>query len=160
MLSFWHLTWAYFLSHRFRYFKGPELLVDLQDYDYSLDMWSLGCMFAGMVCYGYKNGLHGLMLYLGHYGHWQLVVTDNTAFTYVSWLMAADISQGTVLLWPWQSWPTCEDCKGKRTFDSSSHIISASAIRDLIVLLGLRSFLLCNWLLTLKSMLHPVVSLL
>jgi serine/threonine protein kinase len=34
----------------FRYFKGPELLVDLQDYDYSLDMWSLGCMFAGMVC--------------------------------------------------------------------------------------------------------------
>lgn len=33
-----------------RYFKGPELLVDLQDYDYSLDMWSLGCMFAGMVC--------------------------------------------------------------------------------------------------------------
>ena len=37
--------YIYFL----RYFKGPELLVDLQDYDYSLDMWSLGCMFAGMV---------------------------------------------------------------------------------------------------------------
>lgn len=32
-----------------RYFKGPELLVDLQDYDYALDMWSLGCMFAGEV---------------------------------------------------------------------------------------------------------------
>ncbi|RYE85067.1 MAG: hypothetical protein EOO65_01100 [Methanosarcinales archaeon] len=32
-----------------RYFKGPELLVDLQDYDYSLDMWSLGCMVAGMI---------------------------------------------------------------------------------------------------------------
>ncbi|KAL6544904.1 hypothetical protein OROMI_023766 [Orobanche minor] len=31
-----------------RYFKGPELLVDLHDYDYSLDLWSLGCMFAGM----------------------------------------------------------------------------------------------------------------
>ena len=31
-----------------RYFKGPELLVDLQDYDYSLDLWSLGCMFAGV----------------------------------------------------------------------------------------------------------------
>ena len=30
-----------------RYFKGPELLVDLQDYDYSLDLWSLGCMLAG-----------------------------------------------------------------------------------------------------------------
>lgn len=37
------------VSLEFRYFKGPELLVDLQDYDYSLDMWSLGCMFAGMV---------------------------------------------------------------------------------------------------------------
>lgn len=32
-----------------RYFKGPELLVDLVHYDYSLDMWSLGCMFAGMI---------------------------------------------------------------------------------------------------------------
>ncbi|KAF3532518.1 hypothetical protein DY000_02040600 [Brassica cretica] len=28
------------------YFKGPELLVDLQDYDYSLDMWSLGCIYS------------------------------------------------------------------------------------------------------------------
>jgi len=32
-----------------RYFKGPELLVDYVYYDYSLDIWSLGCMFAGMV---------------------------------------------------------------------------------------------------------------
>ncbi|CAG9320406.1 unnamed protein product [Blepharisma stoltei] len=32
-----------------RYFKGPELLVDDQLYDYSLDMWSLGAMFAGMI---------------------------------------------------------------------------------------------------------------
>jgi len=32
-----------------RYFKGPELLVDFQEYDYSLDMWSLGCMLAGML---------------------------------------------------------------------------------------------------------------
>ena len=27
--------------------QGPELLVDMQEYDYSLDMWSLGSMFAG-----------------------------------------------------------------------------------------------------------------
>lgn len=40
-----------------RYFKGPELLVDLQDYDYSLDMWSLGCMFAGMVRIGTTEAL-------------------------------------------------------------------------------------------------------
>ncbi|EXB25086.1 Casein kinase II subunit alpha-2 [Morus notabilis] len=41
--------------------QGPELLVDIQDYDYSLDMWSLGCMFAGMIFrkepffYGHDN---------------------------------------------------------------------------------------------------------
>mmetsp|Transcript_14580 Transcript_14580/g.16751 ORF Transcript_14580/g.16751 Transcript_14580/m.16751 type:complete len:336 (-) Transcript_14580:127-1134(-) len=32
-----------------RFFKAPELLVDYQHYDYSLDMWSLGCMFASMI---------------------------------------------------------------------------------------------------------------
>lgn len=32
-----------------RYFKGPELLVNFQLYDYSLDMWSLGCMLAAMI---------------------------------------------------------------------------------------------------------------
>lgn len=32
-----------------RYFKGPELLVDYGYYDYSLDIWSLGCMFAAMI---------------------------------------------------------------------------------------------------------------
>jgi casein kinase II subunit alpha len=32
-----------------RYFKGPELLVNLGDYDYSLDIWSLGVMFAGII---------------------------------------------------------------------------------------------------------------
>ncbi|GJS90884.1 casein kinase II subunit alpha-like protein [Tanacetum coccineum] len=46
--SFFHLFHrrvAYQLCAPKRYFKGPELLVDLQDYDYSLDLWSLGCMF-------------------------------------------------------------------------------------------------------------------
>lgn len=32
-----------------RYFKGPELLVDFRQYDYSLDLWSLGCMLAGII---------------------------------------------------------------------------------------------------------------
>lgn len=32
-----------------RFYKGPELLVNNRYYDYSLDIWSLGCMFAGMV---------------------------------------------------------------------------------------------------------------
>lgn len=29
-----------------RYYKGPELLIDFQYYDYSLDIWSAGCMLA------------------------------------------------------------------------------------------------------------------
>merc|ERR1711915_748666 len=32
-----------------RYYKGPELLVDYQLYDYALDIWSLGCVFAALI---------------------------------------------------------------------------------------------------------------
>jgi len=32
-----------------RYFKGPELMLNNCYYDYSLDIWSVGCMLAGMV---------------------------------------------------------------------------------------------------------------
>ena len=32
-----------------RYYKGPELLVDDQLYNYSLDIWSLGCTMANMM---------------------------------------------------------------------------------------------------------------
>lgn len=32
-----------------RYYKGPELLVDYGYYDYSLDIWSLGCLFAALI---------------------------------------------------------------------------------------------------------------
>ncbi|KAJ8906989.1 hypothetical protein NDN08_003472 [Rhodosorus marinus] len=51
----WGLAEFYFPNKEYnvrvasRYFKGPELLVDLQDYDYGLDIWSLGCMLAGML---------------------------------------------------------------------------------------------------------------
>jgi len=34
---------------KLRYFKGPELLVDNVYYDYSLDIWSTGAMFASMI---------------------------------------------------------------------------------------------------------------
>lgn len=34
-----------------RYYKGPELLVNDQLYNYSLDMWSLGTMLAAMVSF-------------------------------------------------------------------------------------------------------------
>ncbi len=32
-----------------RYYKGPELLVDYMAYDYSLDLWSLGCTLGAIV---------------------------------------------------------------------------------------------------------------
>lgn len=63
----WGLAEFYFPEREYntrvasRYFKGPELLVDLQDYDYSLDLWSLGCTLAGMIFrkepffYGHDN---------------------------------------------------------------------------------------------------------
>lgn len=49
LAEFYHPGREYNVRVASRYFKGPELLVDLQDYDYSLDMWSLGAMFAGMI---------------------------------------------------------------------------------------------------------------
>ncbi|XP_010907397.3 casein kinase II subunit alpha isoform X1 [Elaeis guineensis] len=61
LAEFYHPGKEYNVRVASRYFKGPELLVDLQDYDYSLDIWSLGCMFAGMIFrkepffYGHDN---------------------------------------------------------------------------------------------------------
>lgn len=61
LAEFYHPGKEYNVRVASRYFKWPELLVDLQDYDYSLDMWSLGCMFAGMIFrkepffYGHDN---------------------------------------------------------------------------------------------------------
>jgi casein kinase II subunit alpha len=49
LAEFYHPEKEYNVRVASRYFKGPELLVDLEEYDYSLDMWSLGCMVAGMV---------------------------------------------------------------------------------------------------------------
>ena len=49
LAEFYHPQQEYNVRVASRYFKGPELLVKLKDYDYSLDMWSLGCMFGGMI---------------------------------------------------------------------------------------------------------------
>ncbi|KAF1775049.1 hypothetical protein JG687_00000197 [Phytophthora cactorum] len=49
LAEFYHPGREYNVRVASRYFKGPELLVDMQEYDYSLDMWSLGCMFAAMI---------------------------------------------------------------------------------------------------------------
>ncbi|DBB06238.1 TPA: Homeobox protein HD-6 [Trebouxia sp. C0006] len=85
LAEFYHPGKEYNVRVASRYFKGPELLVDLQDYDYALDMWSLGCMFAGMMFrkepffYGHDNydqlvkiakvlGTDELYNYLSKYG--------------------------------------------------------------------------------------------
>jgi len=85
LAEFYHPGKEYNVRVASRYYKGPELLVDLQLYDYSLDMWSLGCMLAGMVFrkepffQGHDNydqlvkiarvlGTEGLIDYLEKYG--------------------------------------------------------------------------------------------
>merc|ERR1711871_1090567 len=49
LAEFYHPGREYNVRVASRYFKGPELLVDFQEYDYALDLWSPGCMFAGMI---------------------------------------------------------------------------------------------------------------
>mmetsp|Transcript_108446 Transcript_108446/g.171129 ORF Transcript_108446/g.171129 Transcript_108446/m.171129 type:complete len:365 (-) Transcript_108446:17-1111(-) len=49
LAEFYHPGQDYNVRVASRYYKGPELLVDLKYYDYSLDIWSLGCMLAGIV---------------------------------------------------------------------------------------------------------------
>ncbi|KAJ2120077.1 Casein kinase II subunit alpha [Coemansia sp. RSA 1822] len=49
LAEFYHPGMDYNVRVASRYFKGPELLVDYTPYDYSLDMWSLGCMFGSMI---------------------------------------------------------------------------------------------------------------
>lgn len=49
LAEFYHPNREYNVRVASRYYKGPELLVDFPMYDYSLDIWSLGCMLAGMV---------------------------------------------------------------------------------------------------------------
>ena len=31
------------------YYMGPELLVDYEEYDYALDLWSFGCIFSAII---------------------------------------------------------------------------------------------------------------
>ncbi len=66
LAEFYHPGQEYNVRVASRYFKGPELLVDFQEYDYALDMWSLGCMFAGMI---FKKE----PFFHGHDNHDQLV---------------------------------------------------------------------------------------
>ncbi len=41
LAEFYHAGTEYNVRVASRYFKGPELLVNMRDYDYSLDIWSV-----------------------------------------------------------------------------------------------------------------------
>ncbi|KAL1516803.1 hypothetical protein ABEB36_000658 [Hypothenemus hampei] len=49
LAEFYHPGQEYNVRVASRYYKGPELLVDYPYYDYSLDIWSFGCMLASML---------------------------------------------------------------------------------------------------------------
>jgi casein kinase II subunit alpha len=49
LAEFYHPNTDYHIRVGSRYYKAPELLVGYKRYDYSLDIWSLGCMFSSMV---------------------------------------------------------------------------------------------------------------
>lgn len=49
LAEFYHPGVPYNVRVASRYYKGPELLVDFQEYDYSTDLWSVGCVLAGVI---------------------------------------------------------------------------------------------------------------
>ncbi|KAG6903039.1 hypothetical protein C0995_007472 [Termitomyces sp. Mi166 len=49
LAEFYHPGTDYHIRVGSRYYKAPELLVGYKQYDYSLDLWSIGCMFASMI---------------------------------------------------------------------------------------------------------------
>jgi casein kinase II subunit alpha len=65
LAEFYHPNKDYNVRVASRYFKGPELLVDDIYYDYSLDIWSTGAMFAGIVI----QHIHILINIILHYFH-------------------------------------------------------------------------------------------
>lgn len=49
LAEFYHSGMDYNVRVALRYHKGPELLINLQQYDYSLDLWLVGCMLAAII---------------------------------------------------------------------------------------------------------------
>lgn len=49
LAEFYHIGQSYSVRVASRYYKSPELLVEYPYYDYSLDLWSFGCVLAEMI---------------------------------------------------------------------------------------------------------------
>lgn len=49
LADFYHPGKEYPVRVATRFYKGPELLVDIKDYDYALDVWGVGCILAAFL---------------------------------------------------------------------------------------------------------------
>ena len=49
LAEYFHMDKDYNVKVASREYKGPELLVNIREYDYSLDVFSLGCVMANMI---------------------------------------------------------------------------------------------------------------
>jgi casein kinase II subunit alpha len=49
LAEYFHMEKDYNVKVASREYKGPELLVNIREYDYSLDVFSLGCVMVNMV---------------------------------------------------------------------------------------------------------------
>lgn len=123
----WGLAEFYFPGREYnvrvasRYFKGPELLVDYQLYDYSLDMWSLGCMMAAII-------FRREPFFFGHDNHDQLVkiarvLGTDSLFDYLDTYSielnsVLENKLGSHARKPWSKFVTAEN----------QHLVSAEAI--------------------------------
>ena len=58
LADYYHARQPYNVRVCSRYFKAPELLLGHQWYDYGVDMWSVGCVMAGIL-YGRHPFFHG-----------------------------------------------------------------------------------------------------
>ncbi|KAL0248688.1 hypothetical protein GEMRC1_003922 [Eukaryota sp. GEM-RC1] len=67
LAEFYHAGTSYNIRVASRYFKGPELLVNMQAYDYSLDLWSLGYNVDQLVKIARVLGSEDLRVYCKKY---------------------------------------------------------------------------------------------
>lgn len=121
LAEFYHPKMEYNVRVASRYFKGPELLCGLRDYDYSLDIWSLGCMFAGMI-------FQKEPFFVGKDNYDQLVKIAKVLGTgeLNKYLDKYDLTleaeyDGLIGRWPKKSW-------NKFITDTNKHLVSDDAI--------------------------------
>lgn len=128
LAEFYHSEQKYNVRVASRYFKSPELLIDYVYYDYSLDLWSFGCMLASMI-FRKEPFFHG------HDNHDQLiriakVLGTENLFKYIDkFKMDLDprfySSLGRHIRKPWQRFINSEN----------EHLISSDALNLLDELL-------------------------